>query len=71
MLILEKNRVHWANQFLNEILRMMQGILISQNKIYTIQKRQMWMPRGEVSGKKRNRNSPEMSMPKQPKMNRY
>jgi len=42
----EKDRVHWMNQLLNEILWTMWEILTPQNKIYTIHKKQIWISRG-------------------------
>jgi len=36
MLIPEKDRFHWANRLLNEILQTVQGILALQNKLHTI-----------------------------------
>jgi len=52
MLIPEKNRIHWANQFLNEILRMMQGILIPQKKYIQFKKDKCGCPVEKLAAKR-------------------
>jgi len=72
MLTLEKDLVHWESTSEQDLVNDAKYTDSSKQNIYNSQKTNMdalWI---EVSGKKRNRNSSEMSTPrKQRKMNRY